>query len=350
MAARSGWWWAAALVASSGCGNAGLLDPGDFAGGSPGNHPPADGLGAGENEPREPTENGNCGGQQVDLQPQPADLVLVLDRSGSMLENLRERSSGRFVQKWAEVVGALDSVINTTQNGVAWGLQLYPMPDGCAVSDELTVPVATHNHQALLTGIRSNPAIDGTGSTPTQEAVRRAVAALQTRPSPGSKYLVLATDGQPTCRPGGSTRDDDRAGTVQAVADAQASGVGVFVVGIATEGSEAHDTLNQMAEQGGRARGDFTRYYPVRSGTDLVWALEAITGQIFSCSFPLDAPPPARDNVLLEIDGLRVPRDLTHQDGWDYGEGERAIVVHGPACEDLRAARPQKVRILYGCS
>jgi hypothetical protein len=349
MAARGVGW--VVVLAVLGCGNASVLDPEDFVAGSQGNQR-RDGGAGGDNDPaaREPTETGNCGSQLVDLNPQPADLVLVLDRSGSMLENLRDRSSGRFVQKWAEVVGALDSVIGTTQKGAAWGLQLYPMPDGCAVADGLNVPVATENHRALLNEIRNNPAVEGTGATPTQLAVRRAVAELLARPSAGSKYLVLATDGEPSCRPGASARDEDRAGAVQAVADAQAAGVGVFVVGIATEDSAAHATLNEMAERGGRARGDLTRYYPVGSGRDLVWALESITGQIFSCSFPLDAPPPAPDNVLLEIDGHRVPRDLTHQDGWDYGEGERAVVVHGPACESLRTMAPQKVRILYGCS
>jgi hypothetical protein len=341
MAARAVGW--VALV-TLGCGNASVLEPDALVGSQ-------DRRGGGDQDPvREPTETGNCGSQIVDLNPQPAELVLVLDRSGSMLENVHDRGSGRFVQKWSEVVGALDAVIGTTQSGVAWGLQLYPVPDGCAVSDDLTVPVSTGNHRTVLAGIRGNPAVDGTGSTPTQLAVRRAAAALWARDSAASKYLVLATDGQPTCRPAAGAQEDDRAGAVQAVADAQAAGVGVFVVGVATEGSEAHETLNQMAVQGGRARGTSTRYYPVGSRGDLVWALETITGQIFACSFPLDAPPPAPENVLLEIDGQRVPRDLTHQDGWDYGEGERTLVVHGPACDGLRTARPQKVRILYGCS
>jgi hypothetical protein len=285
----------------------------------------------------------------VTLDPQPAQLVLVLDRSGSMLENLRDPDSGRFVQKWAEVVGALDAVVDTTDSGLQWGLQLYPLPDGCAVPAGLTVPLAARNHTAVLEGIHAHPALEGTGGTPTQAAVREAVAALRASgPASGGKYLVLATDGQPTCG-GGSPAGDDRAGTIAAVAEAQAAGVGVFVVGIATEGSQAHDTLNHLAERGGRARGNDTRYYPVGSGDDLVWALETITGQIFSCSFPLQAPPPAPDNVRLEIDGQPLGRDPGHEDGWDYGEGRRAIVVHGPACDSLRAARPRTVRILYGC-
>ncbi len=325
-------------MVASGCGAA-VLDPTPL--GAP--VPPEGPAGT------EPTENGNCGSQEVTLDPQPAQLVLVLDRSGSMLENLRDRRSGRFVQKWTEVVGALDAVVDTTDSGLQWGLQLYPMPDGCAVSEGLTVPLAAQNHSAVLAGIRSNPAVDGTGATPTAAAVRQAAAALRASTAPGARYLVLATDGQPTCGGGGNPGEDDRSGAIQAVADAQAAGIGVFVVGVATEQSQAHETLNRMAERGGRARGETTRYYPVGTGEDLVWALESITGQIFACSFPLHSAPPAPDNVRLEIDGQRLARDTAHEDGWDYGEGLRTIVVHGPACDSLRTARPRTVRILYGC-
>jgi hypothetical protein len=153
---------------AGGCG-AGVLDPAALGGAAA---QPDGGPGTGT----EPSENLNCGNQQVNLDPRAAELVLVLDRSGSMLENLRDRGSGRFVQKWAEVVSALDAVVDTTDSGVAWGLQLYPMPDGCAVDDHLTVPLATHNHAAVLAGIHDNRGWTHR-ATPTQMAVRRATAA-----------------------------------------------------------------------------------------------------------------------------------------------------------------------------
>jgi hypothetical protein len=297
----------------------------------------------------EPSENMNCGGRKLELAPQPAELLLLLDRSGSMLENLHERGSGRFVQKWSEVVGALDVVVQTTQAGVAWGLKLFPHPDACAVPEGMTVPVAPHNHAAILHAVRNNPATDGRGSTPTEEAIRKAGAALRVSPSPASQYLLLATDGLPTCHPGGRVPEAARAGAVAAVAELRGAGIPVFVVGIATLGSDAHATLNQMAETGGRARMDPTRYYSVASRGELVSALETITGQIYACTFPLVPAPPVPDNVTVEVDGVRLARDREHRDGWDYGEDHRSLLLHGPACNAVKASGNHRVQILYGC-
>ena len=47
---------------------------------------------------------------------------------------------------------------------------------------------------------------------------------------------------------------------------------------------------------------------------ELVAALEAITGQIASCTFPLNPPPPVPNNVAVEVDGMRVARDPNQ--GW----------------------------------
>jgi hypothetical protein len=351
MVGARGWRGVALLanVAALGCGYPSLDLDGYAAASNPSGllHPDA-APGASEGEPFEPTETMNCGHKKVELQRRPADLVLVLDRSGSMLQNLREPQSGRFVQKWAEVVGALDEVIGSTQSGVGWGLKLFPHPDGCAVPTGLTVPVAQGNHTAILAAIRTNPALDGTGSTPTQDAIRKAAAALRDHPSQGSKYLVVATDGLPGCGLGGAS-SEDRQAAVAAVAEARAAGIPVFVMGIATQASEAHATLNQMAARGGRARGDATGYYPVGGRHDLVAALEAITGQVYACTFRLEQAPPAPAQVTVELDGVRVPRDPQHREGWDYGEGTGSLLLHGPPCERLKSGAASKVQILYGC-
>jgi hypothetical protein len=316
-------------------------------GGDPGvAHP--DAAPGSEADPGTPTETANCGYKRIELQRRPADLVLVLDRSGSMLENLREPGSGRYVQKWGEVVGALDEVVRTTQSGVAWGLKLFPHPDACAVPAGLTVPVVRDNHAAILGAIRANPALEGTGSTPTQDAIRKAAVALLAEPAQGARYLVLATDGLPGCNAGG-TALEEREAAIAAVAETRAAGIPVFVMGIATRGSDAHDTLNQMAARGGRARGDATGYYPVGGRQDLVAALEAITGQVYACTFRLEQAPPAPDRVSVELEGAPVPRDPEHREGWDFGEGQSSLLLYGSACERLRSGEASKVQILYGC-
>lgn len=219
----------------------------------------------------------------------------------------------------------------------------------CGVPDGVEVPTALSNHPSVLGLANSNmPTMDG-GSTPTQSAVRKATAFLRASQSPNNKFLLLATDGEPNCAGGSGGRRSDAPGAIDAVADAQAAGISTFVVGVATAGSEAHQTLNQMADKGGRPRNDpAARYYPVASRDELAATLEAIATQVASCTFPLNPPPPAPGNVAVDIDGVRIPRDSSGADGWSYGASNGSIVIQGPTCERLKA-NAAKVQIIYGC-
>jgi hypothetical protein len=143
--------------------------------------------------------------------------------------------------------------------------------------------------------------------------------------------------------------NSDAAGAIASVGAAATAGFPTFVVGIATSGTDANDTLNQMAVSGGRPRNDATKYYPVASRDELVTALQMITGQIASCTFPLDSQPPVPDNVAVEIDGQRVARDPGQMNGWNYGPGNSSVILYGTPCDNLKAGRAQNVQILFGC-
>jgi hypothetical protein len=344
-----------AMLTSAGCGDPSLMangntggNAGNGSGGSGGGFSlPEGGVGTGDGGPGAggsgPSQDANCGIKRIPLEKRPADLLLVLDRSGSMVEQVAGK------EKWTEVVGAVDLVVNRTQGAVAWGLKLFPTPNACSVPDGATVPVASMNHAAIMTSINGNRAVMNGGSTPTRVAVEKATAFLRSTPSTNNKHILLATDGEPNCVPGATnTRTEDRAGAVAAVAAASNAGIPTFVVGIATLGSSAHETLNQMADRGGRARSGAVKYYPVASRDELVAALETITGQIASCTFPLDPPPPVPENVAVEVDGARVARDQSQAQGWNSGPNNRSIVLYGAICDSVKAGA-KNVQILYGC-
>lgn len=303
---------------------------------------PSGGGGTGGGVPTIPAMT--CGLKKFDLQRQPAELLLVLDRSGSMLETVRDGTV-----KWPSVTMALDQVIMRTQASVHWGLKLYPADQMCGVTDDVNVPPALGNHGAISGAIAMRAPVARSGSTPTRVAVEKGAAFLKTRTSPNPKYILLATDGQPNCRDGRASSEDQR-GSTDAVAAAAMQGFATFVVGIATTGTEAHQTLNDMAVAGTRPRADLmTRYYPAASRDELVTVLETITGQITSCTFGLDQPPPSPHDVAVDVDGMRVARDERKMNGWDYGADNRSIVLHGPPCDRLKSGQAKNAQITFGC-
>jgi hypothetical protein len=197
--------------------------------------------------------------------------------------------------------------------------------------------------------MQNAPVIDG-GATPTQAAVRKALAFLKSQPGMQDPTLVIATDGEPNCAPGdnpGEGSDADAA--VAAVAEALAAGIPSYVVGIATAGSQADQTLNRLADAGGRPRADATHYYPVASRDQLVQAFSAITGEVASCTFPLNPRPPVPDNVAVDVDGVRLARDSTGAQGWHYGTNDDSIVLAGDACSKIKTSPASDVQIVYGC-
>jgi Mg-chelatase subunit ChlD len=294
-----------------------------------------------------PSEQMNCGLNKIQLGRKTGNLLLVLDRSGSMGLPI---GGGQPAERWGEVVGALDAVVGQTQQSINWGLKLFPDGSVCGVPDGVNVAMVGMNHDPIMTAINQNrPVIDG-GATPTQDAVRKALAFLKSRPDMKDPTLVIATDGEPNCTAGvepGEGSDAD--GAVAAVAEAAAAGVPAYVVGIATAGSQADDTLNRMADAGGRARADATHYYPVASRDQLMQAFKTITGEIASCVFPLNPKPPVPENVAVDLDGARLPQDQSMAQGWHYGPAGDSIELAGAACEKVKSAPASNVQIIYGC-
>ncbi len=294
-----------------------------------------------------------CGQKNFDLQRLPPEVLLVQDRSGSMMRNATGNEGNPT--KWSETVNALKSVLSQTDQGVLWGMQLYPTckagdnrtcaPTPCTVSGLSIDPMIGQGAQ--LTGMieQNTPTID-TGATPTTAAVKLATAALMARTTPNPKFILLSTDGEPNClnhngsNSGGG--DVDPAGAVAAVSAARAAGIDTFVIGLATQAATA--TLNQLAEAGGRPQMGATKYYSVSSGAALTTALTSIASLVQNCSFPLGAVPPAGSTVVVQIDGTTLGMN-----DWQYGPGSTSVIVTGAWCDKLKSDKAKTAAIKYRC-
>ena len=109
--------------------------------------------------------------------------------------------------------------------------------------------------------------------------------------------------------------------------------------------------MNEYAMAGGvPAPGPGNIFYDTQSGDELSAALEAIAGELQSCTVVLDpAPNPALLPYMdLDIDG--VPYDQLKScdegDGWVL-EGEDVVQFCGSACDALKDVGA--VNALYGC-
>jgi hypothetical protein len=296
-------------------------------------------------------DGATCGGQKYNAQNVPPDLLIVLDKSGSMNEQADGNACPGMgmpcpTQKWPQMVMGLNQVVMTSADKINWGLSYFPSSGGgnsCTTVAMAAVPIAPNNAGPIMTSLGNN---NPNGRTPTREAVNKAVTYLQGLTDPNPKFILLATDGAPNCAPGMSDTASDAVGAVQAVTTAAMMGIPVFVVGIG-DVAEFVQTLNDMAVAGGRPAAGATKYYPVSSAAELVTVLTTIGSQIATCTFTLGAVPPVPNNIAVYGDGTKIPQSGT--DGWSYGTGMRSIILNGATCEKVKSMQIKDVQTYFGC-
>ena len=291
----------------------------------------------------------NCGVYQIaTTQIIRADLLVLQDKSRSMtqgINGLPNPPAGH--SKWELVRAAIEQVVAST-TAVDWGLMLFGSDGQCHAPDAPDVAVGPGNAahiRATLDATQPN------ANTPTAVTLRNAVTYFAGLDDGHPHYLMVATDGQPTCsNGGGNPGGDDSANTIREVQAAAEVGINTFVVGIGSN-TGADDTLSQMAEAGGvpnTAAGQ-PSYYPVTSTQDLVTLLQKAALQITPCSYPLSHDPPAPDRVTIQGTSGTIPRDRTRTNGWDYSEDGRSVEFFGAACDQLRDDVVTSVEAIYGC-
>jgi hypothetical protein len=303
---------------------------------------PPDGGGAGAVPGTMP-----CGFQKHQLDRVPPELVLVLDRSGSMMTTDVRRADGSTASRWEETTAAVTDVVRQTDGAVHWGLKSFPNPQACKVQPDLEVPIGPVSAAVSDAVAATRPNVGGSG-TPTGPAVEIAAGYLRNRATINPKYLVLATDGEPAC-PGMGDELVFRQATLAAISAANTAGFPTFVIGIATAGTDADVVLSAMAQAGGRPRVADPPYYPVASKQSLVEALGQIARVVATCDFPLTSAPPSPNDVAVDVEGTRVLRDPTRMNGWEYSPDGKVVILYGAVCDLVKSGKATRVDIVFGC-
>ena len=271
------------------------------------------------------------------------EVLLLFDRSAGM----RKTVTGTMQTRWVEMTAGVDDAVRKTESGLQWGLKLFPSTTMCEVADGVDVQVGALNYSAVVTKMRGTEPVAGPEGSPLHTAIRKAHFALAQRGTTNPKFLVLASDANVSCLPGLPAEME----AVRNVENAANQGVRTFVLGTATIGTKQHTLLDQIATAGREPITGATKYYSVQNKAEMLAALERISERLTSCVWTVAAQAPAPDFVAMEINGVRVPRDVNQREGWNWGMGSNRQVVHvyGQACDRLRANPTVKVEMIYGC-
>jgi hypothetical protein len=350
--------------------------------------------------------DGSCGGTQLVGSQRPINLLVVLDRSGSM----DSTPQGFSVNKWDAVRGALAGALQARQDRLTVGLELYPHdpndevplacdPDVCCTTpddytDAIVVPLAA-GEAAVPDIVTTLDDVGPGGGTPTAAALNLAFdyfASSAGQALEGERFVLLATDGGPNCNADNTCDAQtctanidndlpftinqcspsatgpsfclDAENTVAAAQDLADAGIKTIVVGI--PGSEAYaDVLDAVAIAGGAPNtvgGD--DYYAVtaQGGVEgLENTLRGITTELIrSCEIQLESAPPDPRLVNVQVDGEIIPylildgaeaADAGGLDGWtlDDTTSPPTVVLQGASCDLMLENGAESVEIVFGC-
>lgn len=334
---------------------------------------------------------GECGGTRVEAMLAPVNVLLVVDKSGSMTD----QPEGFSLDKWSAMKEALGAALLSAPATVRFGFLAYPDARGatipldcegalcCAVpegGDAINVAVGPRSVEAIGTALA---ATSPGGGTPTAAALSRALAYFtlgEGRDLDGDRYVLLATDGGPNCNADLSCDEssctpnldgaaqcagvnccegagefclDDEA-VIAAIDELRQAGVFTFVVGI--PGTENYTpSLDAFARAGGVPRvGADHDYFAVSAASGvsgLTDVLKSITTELLrSCEISLTSRPAQPSLVNVAIDCEVLPKE--GESGWDFDnpDAPTTLTIRGPACDDIKAFGARRVDVVYGCT
>jgi len=280
-------------------------------------------------------------------------------------------------RRWDVLHDALASTLPPYQDTLAMGAYAFPRRfDGsfsrsCDVAHTIDVETSLHDATGVLSILEST---DPSGATPTSAAIEFVGETLLPRIGPDhSVAIVLATDGGPNCNVELDPRtcectsvdamgnptcfgmptsclDDMRA--TATVASLAARGIGTFVIGLDADAEPAERrALEEMAVAGGRpnTRPGEPSYYSARRPEQVASALDTIERSITRCTLRSPSRPDDPSAIAVSLDGVPIPRDPTHADGWDWTDATLArITFFGASCERV-AGSTSDPDVMVGC-
>lgn len=340
---------------------------------------PKPGQGSGDSsrdQDESPTQNKEstapaCDKLELLAAPVSPEILIVLDRSGSMVSD---------VDRWTPSSKAVKTFTKDLTETVKFGLMLFPAPGtdpegpngldlaGAIVGGILGVPADPNAPMApqfscepgkidVPVALKSAGQIAKTldaresapsrrGATPTAASLEAALSVLDQPPCPdcpaaGPRYVLLVTDGQPTCGAagGGNTTPEDIAATAANIVKLKERDISTYVLGYDL-GGDAIPVMNDFAQKGGTGM-----FLPVEDEQSLLTELRRITGSLVPCEYELKDQVPDPNFVRVQIDG----KTYKYEEDWHVEGNKIVLKPEAAACSKLRDARIHDLKIVREC-
>ena len=285
-------------------------------------------------------EVGGCGAESFNLTAVPPNVLIVLDRSGSMDGAVQDSNKTR----WEVAKEAIGQLVNTFNEDIRFGLDTYSscIPGQECSAGSIVVPIGNLN-AGPITGFLDGKDLDylcnsGDPETSTGNTLFALIGEPTLQDPQRSNVVLLITDGGENNECQKDTNGADAAGKLLA----QALSVKTFVVGFS---DDVIDSLAGIAEAGGTMTP-----YNANNPASLELALTSIAGAVASCQFLLDTVPDDANKIFVffDDDPAGVPRDGNN--GWTHDPVTNTITFHGPACDAIKNGTVKDVDVVFGCN
>ncbi len=296
-----------------------------------------------------------CASSSAQAMLVPVNLVVLLDRSGSMGDGI----NGDPTLKWNPVTAGLEAFFaDAASAGTAASLAYFPSlsTDQCNPSVYYDAAVKITALPDSMTFAKSIAVTSPAGNTPTRPAILGAIdyAKDTSDARPGTRTaIVLVTDGEP------DLCDSSVANVSLEVAKVAAS-IPTYVIGV----GQSLGSLAMIAQSGGTGAptvvsvGD-----PAQTAADFQKALEAIRGLQVSCDLPLPSPP---SGMALDFQSVNVvftpsagaPAQLVYNStcatgvGWRYDDPKAPtrVILCDQSCGLAKADHAGRIDVVFGCA
>jgi uncharacterized protein YegL len=281
-------------------------------------------------------------------------MMIVFDRSLSMT----------LYNRWEPSKNAIRTITTEFDRLISFGLTMFPGSGatdpnqlvsgildgllggtpgmlGCAGGEKVDVPMKAMNAMAIAQAVNGTQTM---GLTPTGAGLGVALQALGDR-KPGLDtvvkpgYVLLMTDGEPSCDPTVSPDQAQVDAALMAVRALKANNIPTYVIGYQID-ANFQPLMNQLAMEGGTKM-----YHPAESADQITQTFREITKDVVKCSFELSMVPANPKFVRVTIDKKTVTLDAA--DGWVING--KTVTLQGGACATLKDGKGHAVNAQIEC-